>query len=337
MRKHISNMVKLPVKYEERINNIMSLLVFENDNSTIYKASVYTIGSNQIRIVFDPSIETIPGNDTIYSGFITVNEYNHTKEAHYRDYIYKYRDVEDSRTFDLDNNDQPYVPPAPPTPPTPPEPPAPPTLQEVLNQKITELSSNCHIEIESGIDLRINGNIEHFSYSLSGGDQNNIDDLFNTMNLTLAPQYYHADGSSCKLYTPAQIFYIYFGNKAQTQDAVTYYNQLALWLRDTYGNAEDTEANRNAVQSVIWRATGLIGHYLELYEAVLAQGQSQLEAFKKSLEDRGVDFSENIYPVVPNEDDIVVEDTVGFDDILEAADEAEDVEEDSTEETESEE
>ena len=312
----------------------MSLIVFENDNSTIYNASVYTLGSNQIRIVFDPSTEAIPGNDTIYSGFVTLNDYNHSVEADYRDFIYKYRDVEDERTFDLDNDNQPYVPPAPPTPPTPPEPPAPPTLAEVLQQKIQELSSACHTEIEFGIDLRISGNIEHFSYSLAGGDQNNIDDLFNTMTLTLAPQYYHADGSSCKLYTPAQIFYIYFGNKAQTQDAVTYYNQLALWLRDTYGDAEDTEANRNAVQSVTWRTTSLVDQYLALYEAVLAQGQSQLEAFKASLEERGVDFSEDIYPVVPNEVEEASQETIGFDDLLNAASETNDEEVEESEEEE---
>ena len=324
----------------------MSKLIFEASIDAIYDASVYTLGPNQIRIIFD-SDEAIPGNDVIYSGFIIVNEYNHVKEADYTDYIYKYRDVEDRSVFDLDNDNIPYTPEPEPEPPIPPEPPVPEpsTLAEILEQKIQELSLACHNEIEYGIDLMIDGNIEHFSYSLSGGDQNNIDDLFNTMNLTLAPQYYHADGKSCKLYTPAQIFYIYFNNKAQTQDAITYYNQLVMWLKDIDGDAEDTEANRNAVESVTWRITELIDKYLELYESVLEQGQTQLEAYKMNLESRGVEFPDDIYQDAKVPEDIVLsnndvvpqqEETVSFDDIIDSAvdDKVEEIDESEDEEVE---
>ena len=323
----------------------MSKLVFEAAKNEIFDASVYTLGSNQIRIVFANAAD-VPGNDVIYSGFVTVNEYNHMVEASYKDYIYKYRDIEDSRTFDLDNNNVPYVPPTPvpPVPPTPPEPPVPPTLAEVLANKIAELSAACKTEIEDGVTISFDGNIEHFAYSLSGGDQNNIDDLFNTMIQTLSGQYYHADGGSCKLYTPAEIFYIYFFNKAQTQSAVTYYNQITIWLNDVFGDAEDTEANRKAVEDVAWRVTPLVGKYLELYEAVLTQGQSQMEMFKSGLESKGVDFSEDIELVEVNTTDDVVDDESTdeeespsmFDELVEAAnaseEEPEDVVDDSEEE-----
>ena len=291
----------------------MSKLIFTADESTIFDASVYTIGPNQVRIVFTDSVKIT--DEIVYSGFITVNEYNHMKEADFTDYIYKYRDTEQERVYEIDNNDEPYVPPVPPTPPEPPVPPTP-TLPEVLSQKIAELSNACRNEIESGVAIDFNGVIEHFAYSLSGGDQNNIDDLFNTMIQTLSGQYYHPDGGSCRLYSPAEIFYIYFLNKANTQDAVTYYNQMSIYLETTYGNAEDTEENRNAVSAVYWKLTPLTGSYLELYEAVLAQGQTQMAAYKASLEEKGVDFSEPITPVPVNPPEPPVNDD-GEDEVVE--------------------
>lgn len=286
----------------------MSKLLFVGD-SNIYDASIYTIGANQIRVVF-ASADNMPGEDVVYAGFDVINEYNHSiVEASFRDYTYKYRDTDNERVKEMDNNNTPWEPePEPPVPPVPPVPPTPePTLAEVLANKLSEFSSTCRMFIEAGIDLYINGNIEHFSYFLSSGDQNNIDDLFNTMTQTLSGQYYHADGGTCKLYTPAQVFYIYFGNKANTQDNVTYYNLISAQLHELYDNAEDTEENRNTVAALVYKEYQLIGQYAVTYQAALTQGQQQIDAYKAKLEEEGVDFSEHIYPVVPNEEESVEE------------------------------
>lgn len=282
----------------------MSKLLFVADSTNIYDASVYTIGSNQVRLVFqDPT--TKPKEDILLSGFNVINERNPSIiEADYTDYIYDYRDTGDERVVELDNNNTPWEPePEPPTPPTPPEPPVPepPTLAEVLANKLAEFSSTCRMYIESGIDLYIGSeqNIEHFSYSLTGGDQNNIDDIFNTMTQTLSSQYYHCDGGICKLYTPAQVFYIYFGNKLNTQDNVTYYNLISAQLHELYDNAEDTEENRETVQALVYKNYELVGQYKTTFDSVIAQGEAQMEAIKTKLEEAGVDFSEHIYPVNP--------------------------------------
>lgn len=283
----------------------MSKLLFVGD-SNIYDASIYTIGANQIRVIFN-SADNMPDEETVYAGFEVINEYNHSiVEADFKDYTYKYRDTDNERVKEIDNNNVPWVPePTPPTPPTPPVPPTPePTLAEVLANKLSEFSSTCRMFIEGGIDLYINGNIEHFSYFLSSGDQNNIDDLFNTMTETLSGQYYHADGGVCKLYTPAQVFYIYFGNKANTQDNVTYYNLISAQLHELYDNAEDTEENRNTVSALVYKEYQLTGQYAVTYSAALEQGQGQIEAYRAKLEEEGVDFSEHIYPVVPNVEEV---------------------------------
>lgn len=285
----------------------MSKLLFVADTENIYDASVYTLGPNQVRLVFS-NAEVKPADAILLSGFNVINEYNHSIiEASYTDYIYSYRDTGDDRVVELDNNNVPWTPePEPPVPPVPPTP-EPPTLAEVLADKIQEFSDTCRNYIEGGVDLYIGGIIEHFSYYLSGGDQNNIDDIFNTMTQTLSGEYYHCDGGICKLYTPAQVFYIYFANKLNTQDNVTYYNLIAAQLHELYDNAEDTEENREIVSSLVYKAYELIGQYKVTYDAVIAQGIAQMNTVKAKLEEAGVDFSEHIYPVTvdeaPNEEE----------------------------------
>ena len=127
------------------------------------------------------------------------------------------------------------------------------------------------------------------------------------MTQTLSGEYYHCDGGICKLYTPAQVFYIYFGNKANTQDNVTYYNLISAQLHELYDNAEDTQENRDTVNALVYKDYKLTGQYLVTYEDVLTQGQDQIDAYRAKLEEEGVDFSEHIYPVVPNIEEDVVE------------------------------
>ena len=274
----------------------MSKILFAQDTS-VYDASVYTIGENQLRLVFADAKDR-PADEILYSGFDIINEYNPSIiEADYKDYKYKYRDTEDERVAEVDNNNVPWQPE--PEPPVPPAPPVPePKLVDVLNNKIAEFSNACRMNIENGIDLYIGGNVEHFSYYLGSGDQNNIDDLFNTMIQTLSGQFYHCDGGICKLYTAAQIFYIYFGNKANTQDNVTYYNLMSAQLHEKYDNAEDTAENRAEVEALVYKQAQLEGSFLSTYEAATTQALEQLEAYKGKLIEEGVDFSEHIWPVV---------------------------------------
>ena len=215
----------------------MSKIRFVALPDNIYDAAVTDIGPNQVRIVFPEDTENIPDIQDILSGFDVLNEHNLEIMNSYEDYNYIYREYTGGFLYELDNDNVPWVEPEPPyVPPTPPEPPVPepPTVGETLDNKLQEFSEACGQAIEAGVDVEIDGAVEHFSYSLSGGDQNNIDDIFNALLNTGYPQYYHCDGGICKLYDKWQVFAIYSGEKGNKMDHTTYYNEVSFQLRDKY-------------------------------------------------------------------------------------------------------
>ena len=55
----------------------MSKLLFVADTENIYDASVYTLGPNQVRLVFS-NTEVKPADAVLLSGFNVINEYNHS-------------------------------------------------------------------------------------------------------------------------------------------------------------------------------------------------------------------------------------------------------------------
>ncbi len=268
----------------------MSKIRFVALPDDIFDAVVTELGPNQVRITFPEDFEDIPDIDVILSGFVTLNEHNLEVMNSYEDYNYIYREVTGGKMFELDNDNVPWVEPEPPyVPPTPPEPPAPviPTVGETLQAKISEFSSNCQAAIEAGVDVDIDGTLEHFSYSLSGGDQNNIDDVFNTMFNTGLPQYYHADGQSCKLYTRMQIFAIYATEKGNKMDHTTYYNQIALQLAEEYKDIYDErdEEINAIINAYVYKEVPLEGEYLANYTQIMHDMALTIEVYRKKIEE----------------------------------------------------
>lgn len=138
------------------------------------------------------------------------------------------------------------------------------SLEEVRAKKISSLSAQCHAVIEAGVDVEIDGVIEHFSYSIEKGDQGNIDDIFSLAVSTKLSQPYHADGGACKLYTPEQIMAIYVAQKTNKTVQETWFNQMKQYLLV----CDDIDT----IKSVVY-GQPLDGEYLDNYNAILAQAQ----------------------------------------------------------------
>ena len=267
----------------------MSKIRFVALPEDIYDATVSDIGPNQVRIVFPEGTENIPDMEDLLSGFYILNEHNLEIMSSYEDYNYIYREYTGGLLFELDNDNIPWHEPEPPyVPPTPPEPPAPipPKVGEVLDQKLQEFSTACGQAIEAGVDVEIDGANEHFSYSLAGGDQNNIDDIFNALLNTGLPQYYHCDGGLCKLYDKWQVFAIYSTEKGNKMDHTTYYNEVSFQLRDKYKDELESQDPDTVaeIQALVYKEVALEGQYLQNYTQIMTDMGATIEVYRNIIE-----------------------------------------------------
>ena len=106
------------------------------------------------------------------------------------------------------------------------------SLDFIRSSKLKEMSYECRITIESGIDMEIRGETKHFS--LSAQDQINL------MNFSVTAQAddlipYHADGEECTFYTAEEIKQIAAAANTFKIYHTTYYNALKNYI-----NALDT-------------------------------------------------------------------------------------------------
>lgn len=142
------------------------------------------------------------------------------------------------------------------------------TLDEVKTEKITELSATCQNLIYDGVTIEIDGNKEHFSYKSE--DQVNIKDAFESAKATGMSVPYHANNSSCKLYSPEQITELYIAAKTNLTHHETYFNQLKMYIL-TLDNIEDVEA--------IHYGQELTGTYLESYNEIMLHAKALIQAY----------------------------------------------------------
>lgn len=236
----------------------MSIVIFNNDISTKQTVEL-SHSDNIITLVLYRGLE----QDILTSGIIQIiNEYNDTVQGKFNGYTTIYRKFDDEPLkIQLSNDGSVYV--APPEPEPIPEPePYVPTLEEVMDNKIYELSYICEQSIMNGVDVEINGQTEHFSYNEK--DQANIDDLINSAKETMMEQPYHADGGSCKLYTAEQIITIYITEKMNKTHHTTYFNQMKMYIK----TLEDKD-----VISAINYGDELTGQYLDTYNLMMAQAK----------------------------------------------------------------
>lgn len=212
------------------------------------------ISSTMIKFVFE---NNRPSDDILLSGFEVLNEntFENQSDDYYHGYTTLYRDI-DENTVILSNDGSVYVEPEPV-----PEPePYVPTLEEIKDLKVQSLSSICKQSIINGVDVEIDGVVEHFSYDEE--DQVNIKELFDLAMQTNVPLYYHADGESCKLYTVEQIVSIYTTNATNKMHHITYFNQLKLYVNSLETIEEVKTVNYG---------DELTGEYLQTYNDAMAQ------------------------------------------------------------------
>ena len=225
------------------------------ESNNIIQVQITCISNTLVQFNFDDNDR--PSNEILLSGFEVLNEntFENQSDDYYHGYTTLYRDI-DENTVILSNDGSVYVEPEPV-----PEPePYVPTLEEVKTSKIQSLSSTCKQMIINGVDVEIDGTVEHFSYDEE--DQVNIKELFDLAMQTKVPLYYHADGESCKLYTVEQIVNIYATNATNKMHHITYFNQLKLYV-----NALETIEE---VETVNY-GDELTGEYLQTYNDAMAQ------------------------------------------------------------------
>lgn len=244
----------------------MQKIIFNNDSTKkIYDVNM-SFQNKRIYIEFPESDDAI--DTTLFAdGFIEVNEHNSFIQADFSNMKYIYRNYGDRLRYVLtDTEDDVYV--ELPEIETPIEPSEPyvPTLDDVKKSKINELSRICNQSIVNGVDIEIDGDMEHFSYK--DEDQVNIKEIFDLAVQTNVPMYYHADGASCKLYTVEQIITLYSTASTNKMYHTTYFNQLKLYV-------DTLETNEN-VNDVVY-GQELTGTYLETYNNSMMQAQLVLE------------------------------------------------------------
>lgn len=247
----------------------MQKIIFNNDETkTVYDVTM-SLQNKRIYIEFPESDNDEPIDTTLFAdGFIEVNEHNSFVQADFSCMKYIYRDFNDGLRYVLtDIEDDVYVGrPSEIEIPVEPYEPYVPTLDEVKKSKINELSRICNQSIINGVDVEIDGVMEHFSYK--DEDQVNIKEIFDLAVQTDVPMYYHADGTSCKLYTVEQIIALYSTASTNKMHHTTYFNQLKLYV--------ETLETIDEVNSVVYDQE-LTSTYLETYNNSMMQAQLVLE------------------------------------------------------------
>ncbi len=231
------------------------------NNQNIYDGEVFVRG-NVVSIKFS---DTIPPQGTLTNGFELLNENNGFVQGNYTAYTTLYRTYEDNMLIELSCDGSVYVPPVV----IEPEEPEPyvPTYEEVLNNKINEMSYICQYTIEAGLTI----NDLHYSYTEK--DQINLNDIVSTVKLTGLPLGYHADSKNCTEYSAEELMNIYIQLAMNKYCQQTYFNQSREYLK----SLEKSDENKEIVESYTY-GTPLTGIYLETYNNMVALYKAQIQA-----------------------------------------------------------
>lgn len=228
---------------------------YDNYSSDVIEANILALSDSLIKLILPINIDL--SDEILTSGFKVLNEYDNSDQSgdYYLHYNYIY-DRNNNEIILTNNKDC------------------------VLNNRIVKmdidifkkmkneyLSNICNDMIIGGVDVEIDGNIEHFSYK--DEDQINIKELFDISNITQVPMYYHSDGNSCKLYTVEQIAQIYINNATNKFHHTTYINQLKRYVNEL--------ENIEEIESVEY-GDDLTGEYLDTYNLAMNQFKLMIES-----------------------------------------------------------
>lgn len=247
----------------------MSKIIFMNNPEKIYTCDFSQIGESQIRLIFD--LEDIPSKKAYLSGCCLVNEWNPALiQTNREDYKYLYRKYENEpNIIELCNDNIPYS-----------DngieieyPEYTPTLEEVKTIKIAEFSRICNQMITNGVDIDVDGNIEHFSYT--DEDQRNIKELFDIVLQTNNSMYYHSDNGGCKLYSVDQIINLYISEVTNKMHHTTYFNQMKMYIESL---------DDNSIISNITYGTELPGEYLDTYNNAMLKAKENIDFLLQNIQ-----------------------------------------------------
>lgn len=194
------------------------------DNKEVLQASVKKITSNTIQIVGD----ILPNT----SGFHLING-NGSVYGKYEDYTTIYREIDGG--FILSNDGSIYVEPEPV-----PEPePVVPTLEEVQEEKVSEMNVMQQAIIEEGINVTLtDGTVEHFT--LSDHDQTSLVGLQSQVAAgeEQIPWHTSDEAEHCKFYSNEDMNLITTAAMACVTWHVTYFRDLRIYIRSLHTKEE---------------------------------------------------------------------------------------------------
>lgn len=252
-----------------------------NNLDTVYNCNLIFVKNGVVKITFNDNI--IPSEDITLSGFFLLNEYNLDIMSDYSNYTTKYKDSDEDKTFYLSTgeiySDSPIsdeINKIPEKELTEEEKEAlvKAELEQAKKNKIAEINSDCNKMIINGVDIEINGTIEHFSYTLE--DQANIDDIAEMAKTTKLGQSWHCDGGTCKIYTLEDIVKLYMTQKMNKAHHITYANQLKLYI--------ESLIEKTDVEAVTY-GQELIGDYLNTYNINMEHEEKVSQLFFKSIQE----------------------------------------------------
>ena len=225
----------------------MSSVVFLKQPTKRYSVKLINQSQHVMRLLFENE-KDMPEVEIVTSGFFISNDFNYSNMSGdtYYNFNTLYRRL--TNEIDLSNDGEVYVDPVI-------------TIEEIRETKIQELSTRCNTQILSGVNVTLgSGEVKHFSYNLE--DQSNLKELFDIALQTKVPQYYHADGESCKEYSSEDIIQIYVQESLNKIETITYFNQMKLYINSL--------TDENAIKQIVW-GTELTGEYLETYNNAIKQ------------------------------------------------------------------
>ena len=191
----------------------------------------------------------IKGCEQNISGFHLVKE-NGSVFGKYEDYTTLYREIQGG--FLLSNDGSVYVEPEPE--------PYEPTLEELKEQKISEVSDACKDTIHAGVDVELpTGSTEHFS--LKEEDQINLFGKQAQISAGITQLEYHQDGHPCRYYTVEEMTAIITAAMQFVSYHTTYCNSLYTWINSvtdkedlqdiTYGSSIPFEYQSEVLQTYL--------------------------------------------------------------------------------------
>ena len=138
-----------------------------------------------------------------------------------------------------------------------------PTLEEVISDKLKEISDICEQTIYNGIDVTLSDGItKHFS--LKTEDQINLNGLVSPVSIGNIKAEngvpYHADGEICTLFSIADFTLVANSATAFVLQQTTYCNHLMMYVRSL--------ENVEAVKAVAY-GQELTGEFLESYKNIM--------------------------------------------------------------------